>query len=106
MYAAVPHARGAAVLRTSATRSDVVAGACGNYDRTFAAISLWHQITWSRCCAVGIGGLVIDDAIVVREKYIRQMTRRDTADRGQPGTAQVALSVVAMSLTIIAVFCR
>lgn len=50
-------------------------------------------------------GLVIDDAIVVRENIFRHMERglppRVAASKG---IAEVALSVVAMTLTIIAVF--
>ena len=50
-------------------------------------------------------GLVIDDAIVVRENIFRHLEHgespRQAASRG---TAQVSLSVLAMTLTIIAVF--
>jgi HAE1 family hydrophobic/amphiphilic exporter-1 len=50
-------------------------------------------------------GLVIDDAIVVRENIFRRMERGESPIvASSRGTAQVALSVVAMSLTIIAVF--
>lgn len=74
---------------------------------TFAAISLFGiTINLVSLLALSVSvGLVIDDAIVVRENIFRQMERgvppRIAASRG---TSQVALSVVAMSLTIIAVF--
>lgn len=74
---------------------------------TFAAISLFGiTINLVSLLALSVSvGLVIDDAIVVRENIFRQMERgvppRIAASRG---TAQVALSVLAMSLTIIAVF--
>jgi hydrophobic/amphiphilic exporter-1 (mainly G- bacteria), HAE1 family len=74
---------------------------------TFAAISLFGvTINLVSLLALSVSvGLVIDDAIVVRENIFRQVERgaspRVAASRG---TAQVALSVLAMSLTIIAVF--
>src|SRR3954452_629376 len=74
---------------------------------TFAAVSVFGvTINLVSLLALSVSvGLVIDDAIVVRENIFRQMERgarpRMAASRG---TAQVALSVVAMSLTIIAVF--
>ncbi len=50
-------------------------------------------------------GLVIDDAIVVRENVFRWMERGyDPKVAASKATAQVALSVLAMSLTIVAVF--
>jgi hydrophobic/amphiphilic exporter-1 (mainly G- bacteria), HAE1 family len=50
-------------------------------------------------------GLVIDDAIVVRENIFRHMERGETPRvASSRGTAQVALSVLAMTTTIIAVF--
>jgi HAE1 family hydrophobic/amphiphilic exporter-1 len=50
-------------------------------------------------------GLVIDDAIVVRENIFRH-TQRGEAPRvaASKGTAEVALSVLAMTFTIVAVF--
>ncbi|MCS6839447.1 MAG: efflux RND transporter permease subunit [Roseiflexus sp.] len=50
-------------------------------------------------------GLVIDDAIVVRENIFRH-TQRGESPRiaASRGTAEVALSVVAMTLTVVAVF--
>ena len=50
-------------------------------------------------------GLVIDDAIVVRENVFRHMERGETPRvAASRGTAEVALSVLAMTTTIIAVF--
>ena len=50
-------------------------------------------------------GLVIDDAIVVRENIFRHMERGETPRvASSRGTAEVALSVLAMTTTIIAVF--
>lgn len=74
---------------------------------TFAALKLFGlTINLISLLALSVSvGLVIDDAIVVRENIFRQMERglspRAASSRG---TAQVALSVLAMSLTIIAVF--
>jgi hydrophobic/amphiphilic exporter-1 (mainly G- bacteria), HAE1 family len=74
---------------------------------TFAAISLFGvTINLVSLLALSVSvGLVIDDAIVVRENIFRQMERGATPRMAASrGTAQVALSVLAMSLTIIAVF--
>lgn len=50
-------------------------------------------------------GLVIDDAIVVRENIFRHMERGETPRvASSRGTWEVGLSVVAMTLTIVAVF--
>ncbi|HMP41557.1 MAG TPA: efflux RND transporter permease subunit, partial [Roseiflexaceae bacterium] len=50
-------------------------------------------------------GLVIDDAIVVRENIFRHTERGETPRiAASKGTAEVALSVLAMTLTIVAVF--
>ncbi|HEU5086461.1 MAG TPA: efflux RND transporter permease subunit, partial [Roseiflexaceae bacterium] len=50
-------------------------------------------------------GLVIDDAIVVRENIFRHMERGETPIRAASrGTAEVTTSVLAMTLTIISVF--
>lgn len=50
-------------------------------------------------------GLVIDDAIVVRENIFRHTVRGETARvASSKGTAEVSLSVLAMTLTIVAVF--
>jgi hydrophobic/amphiphilic exporter-1 (mainly G- bacteria), HAE1 family len=50
-------------------------------------------------------GLVIDDAIVVRENIFRHTERGEPARlAASRGTAEVALSVVAMTLTVVAVF--
>lgn len=74
---------------------------------TFALMSLFGMtINILTLLALSLSvGLVIDDAIVVRENIFRHMQRgvspRDAASRG---TAEVSLSVLAMTLTIIAVF--
>ncbi|MFZ9858103.1 MAG: efflux RND transporter permease subunit [Roseiflexaceae bacterium] len=50
-------------------------------------------------------GLVIDDAIVVRENIFRHTLRGKSARAASSvGTAEVSLSVLAMTLTIVAVF--
>ncbi|MEA3334533.1 MAG: efflux RND transporter permease subunit [Chloroflexota bacterium] len=50
-------------------------------------------------------GLIIDDAIVVRENIFRHMEMGKTPEQASSdGTAQVATPVVAMTLTIVAVF--
>jgi HAE1 family hydrophobic/amphiphilic exporter-1 len=50
-------------------------------------------------------GLVIDDAIVVRENIFRHLERGEApAVAASKGSAEVGLSVVAMTLTIVAVF--
>ena len=50
-------------------------------------------------------GLIIDDAIVVRENVFRHMEMGKTPKQASSdGTGEVAMPVVAMSLTIVAVF--
>lgn len=50
-------------------------------------------------------GLVIDDAIVVRENIFRHTQRGETPRvAASKGTAEVALSVLAMTFTVVAVF--
>ncbi len=50
-------------------------------------------------------GLVIDDAIVVRENIFRHMEMgKHPKEASGKGTAEVALSVLAMTLTVVAVF--
>lgn len=50
-------------------------------------------------------GLVIDDAIVVRENIFRHMERGETPKRAAAnGTNEVALAVLAMTFTVLAVF--
>ena len=50
-------------------------------------------------------GLIIDDAIVVRENIFRHMEMGKTPRQASSdGTAEVAMPVVAMSLTIVSVF--
>ncbi len=74
---------------------------------TFAAMALFGiSINLLSLLALSLSvGLVIDDAIVVRENIFRYAEHgyspRQAASKG---TAQVTLSVVAMTLTIIAVF--
>jgi HAE1 family hydrophobic/amphiphilic exporter-1 len=74
---------------------------------TFAVLQLFGMsINIISLLALSLSvGLVIDDAIVVRENIFRRMERGESPIvASSRGTAQVALSVVAMSLTIIAVF--
>ncbi len=67
------------------------------FDLTINLISL---LALSLCV-----GLVIDDAIVVRENIFRHMERGEGAKvAASKGTVEVALSVLAMTLTIVAVF--
>ncbi len=50
-------------------------------------------------------GLVIDDAIVVRENIFRHMERGEAPKKAAlNGTSEVALSVLAMTLTVLSVF--
>jgi len=50
-------------------------------------------------------GLLVDDAIVVRENIFRRIERGEGAlSAAQHGTAEIALAVVAVSSTIVAVF--
>lgn len=50
-------------------------------------------------------GLIIDDAIVVRENIFRHMEMgKQARQASSDGTAEVAMPVVAMSLTIVSVF--
>ncbi len=50
-------------------------------------------------------GLVIDDAIVVRENIFRHMERGETPkEASSRGTNEVALAVLAMTLTVVSVF--
>lgn len=50
-------------------------------------------------------GLVLDDAIVVRENIFRHMERgAHPKEAAREGTNEVSLSVIAMSLTIVSVF--
>ncbi len=74
---------------------------------TFAAMALFGMtVNIISLLALSLSvGLVIDDAIVVRENVFRFMERGDSPMvAASRGTAQVALSVLAMTLTIIAVF--
>lgn len=74
---------------------------------TFAAMSLFGlTINILTLLSLSISvGLIIDDAIVVRENIFRHLEMgeqpREAASRG---TAEVALPVVAMTLTLVAVF--
>ena len=50
-------------------------------------------------------GLLVDDAIVVRENIFRRIERGESPmEAAQHGTAEIALAVVAVSSTIVAVF--
>jgi HAE1 family hydrophobic/amphiphilic exporter-1 len=74
---------------------------------TFAALQLFGiTINVISLMALSLSvGLVIDDAIVVRENIFRHMERGETPRiASSRGTAEVALSVVAMTTTVIAVF--
>src|SRR6266498_2315430 len=74
---------------------------------TFAALQAFGlSINLVTLLAMSLSvGLVIDDAIVVRENVFRHMERGETPRvAASRGTAEVALSVLAMTTTIIAVF--
>ena len=50
-------------------------------------------------------GMLIDDAIVVRENIVRHLQRgKDHFDAARDGTAEIGLAVMATSFTILAVF--
>jgi HAE1 family hydrophobic/amphiphilic exporter-1 len=50
-------------------------------------------------------GLLIDDAIVVRENIVRHLQRgKDHFDAARDGTAEIGLAVMATTFTIVAVF--
>jgi HAE1 family hydrophobic/amphiphilic exporter-1 len=50
-------------------------------------------------------GMLIDDAIVVRENIVRHMQKgKDHLDAARDGTAEIGLAVMATTFTIIAVF--
>jgi HAE1 family hydrophobic/amphiphilic exporter-1 len=69
-----------------------------------AAFGLSLNIITLLAISVSVG-LVIDDAIVVRENIIHRLEKGDTPmQAASKGTAEVALSVLAMTLTIVAVF--
>ena len=74
---------------------------------TFAAMSaLGLSLNMMTLLALSLAvGLVLDDAIVVRENIFRHMERGETPkEAAARGTNEVALSVVAMTLTIASVF--
>lgn len=74
---------------------------------TFAAMVLFGiTINIISLLALSLAvGLVIDDAIVVRENIFRYMERGySPIQAASRATAEVALSVVAMTLTVVAVF--
>ncbi len=74
---------------------------------TFAALALLGiTINTISLLALSLAvGLVIDDAIVVRENIFRYMERGySPMQAASRATAEVALSVVAMTLTVVAVF--
>jgi len=74
---------------------------------TFAvmgALGLTLNIVSLLALALSVG-LIIDDAIVVRENIFRHMERGESPKvAASRGTAEVALPVLAMSLTIVSVF--
>jgi HAE1 family hydrophobic/amphiphilic exporter-1 len=74
---------------------------------TFAAFQVFGltiNIITLQALAVSVG-LVIDDTIVVRENIFRHMERGEQpAIAASQGTAEVATSVVAMTLTVMAAF--
>jgi HAE1 family hydrophobic/amphiphilic exporter-1 len=74
---------------------------------TFAAFQVFGQtinIITLQALAVSVG-LVIDDTIVVRENIFRHMERGEPpAIASSEGTAEVSMSVVAMTLTVMAAF--
>ncbi|MGE5264752.1 MAG: efflux RND transporter permease subunit [Acidobacteriota bacterium] len=74
---------------------------------TFAAMSAFGlSLNMMTLLALSLAvGLVIDDAIVVRENIFRHMEAGESPKEASAhGTNEVALSVVAMTLTIISVF--
>jgi HAE1 family hydrophobic/amphiphilic exporter-1 len=74
---------------------------------TFAAMSALHMtLNIVSLLALTLSvGLIIDDAIVVRENIFRHMEMGKTPKQASSqGTAEVAMPVVAMSLTIVSVF--
>jgi HAE1 family hydrophobic/amphiphilic exporter-1 len=74
---------------------------------TFAAMSaMGLTLNMMTLLALSLAvGLVLDDAIVVRENIFRHMeTGEDPKIAAARGTNEVALSVVAMTLTIVSVF--
>jgi hydrophobic/amphiphilic exporter-1 (mainly G- bacteria), HAE1 family len=74
---------------------------------TFAGMALFGlSLNIITLLAISVSvGLVIDDAIVVRENIIHRLEQGDSPlQAASRGTAEVALSVLAMTLTIVAVF--
>lgn len=74
---------------------------------TFAAFALFDMsINLITLVAMAVSvGLVIDDAIVVRENIFRHMEKGESpALAASRGTAEVGVPVLAMTLTVIAVF--
>ena len=74
---------------------------------TFAAMSALHMtLNIISLMALTLSvGLIIDDAIVVRENIFRHMEMGKTPrEASSQGTAEVAMPVIAMSLTIVSVF--
>ncbi len=74
---------------------------------TFAAMSAFGlSLNMMTLLALSLAvGLVIDDAIVVRENIFRHMEAGETPMQASShGTNEVALSVVAMTLTVVSVF--
>lgn len=74
---------------------------------TFAAMNFMNlSLNLVTLLALSLAvGLVIDDAIVVRENIFRHMERgEDPKTASLNGTNEVGLSVVAMTLTVVSVF--
>jgi HAE1 family hydrophobic/amphiphilic exporter-1 len=74
---------------------------------TFLAM-YWLGFSFNMMSMMGLSlaiGLLIDDAVVVRENIYRHMERgEDPISAAQNGTAQIGLAVMATTFTIVAVF--
>ncbi len=74
---------------------------------TFLAM-YWLGFSFNMMSMMGLSlaiGLLIDDAVVVRENIYRHMEKgEDPISAAQKGTAQIGLAVMATTFTIVAVF--
>ncbi|HVE85306.1 MAG TPA: efflux RND transporter permease subunit, partial [Myxococcales bacterium] len=74
---------------------------------TFLAMS-WLGFTFNIMSLLGLSlaiGLLIDDAVVVRENIFRHMERgEDPITAAQRGTSEIGLAVMATTFTVVAVF--
>ncbi|HYV48927.1 MAG TPA: efflux RND transporter permease subunit [Myxococcaceae bacterium] len=74
---------------------------------TFLAMS-WLGFTFNIMSLLGLSlaiGLLIDDAVVVRENIYRHMERgEDPITAAQRGTSEIGLAVMATTFTVVAVF--